>query len=134
MDADLYEMPERAAEDSDPLPASRVMPALWGWVALLATPVIALLNLVLTYALVTPACNSASTKLLEIVTLASLLVSLVLIALAWQGGGPNGNVRRSHRVLRHRYVAIIAFYSAILFLPVIVTQWIAQHDGMPCLW
>jgi hypothetical protein len=108
---------------------------MWSWPALLLTPIIALANLAITYALVTPSCEAQSdNSILHIVTLISFLVAAAMTGLAWMdcrqlaasGLDDNSTVRR-------RFIAAVALYTGILFLQVIVSQWIAIGLLSPCL-
>src|SRR5690606_8687603 len=57
---------------------------LWVWLALVITPILALTNLAIVYALVSPACEDQSSAVLHAVSIGSLALSLLLTIMAWR--------------------------------------------------
>ena len=106
------------------------------WPALLLAPTLALTNLSITYALVTPACTRQS-------MLAPNLVSaVVLAACAWMSWAAYGNWREGRSMgmeaARDRvpdrppFVALVAALVGALSCLAVFAQWFPQWVLSPC--
>jgi TRAP-type C4-dicarboxylate transport system permease small subunit len=105
------------------------------WPALLVAPTLALSNLAITYALVTPSCSRQD-------MLAPRLVSaLLLILCAWMSwgawrnwaGAPAHDGRPGDAApARKPFVALVALMSGSLSCLVVIAQWFPQWVLSPC--
>ncbi|MGZ5888147.1 MAG: hypothetical protein ACXWKI_14515 [Ramlibacter sp.] len=105
------------------------------WPALLVAPFLALSNLAITYALVTPSCSHQR-------MLAPHLVSaLLLIACAWMSwmawrnwsdAGAQHDLPSDARQKRRPFVALVAFMVGSLSCLVVIAQWFPQWVLSPC--
>lgn len=105
------------------------------WPALLVAPTLALSNLAITYALVTPSCSRQD-------MLAPRLVSAVLLlACAWMSWGAWRNWRADSgqraqsgdaAPYRRPFVALVAFMAGSLSCLVVIAQWFPQWVLSPC--
>lgn len=115
---------------------------MWTWPALLLSPSIALGNLTLTYALVTPACAHQHTSWLHAVTLLSAALSLLFTMLAgmeWRrirlaSGVTTSAIDDARNITaRRQFVALVSVWCGWFFTATILAQWIAQWVLSPCL-
>jgi hypothetical protein len=106
------------------------------WPALLLAPSLALANLAITYALVTPSCARQGKLALKIVSAVTLLVCAVLTVQAWRNwkgqGGGDADAPRDGARLRPRFVALVAAMAGALSCLVVIAQWIPQWVLSPC--
>jgi len=110
--------------------------AYLSWPALLLCPSIALGNLIITFALVTPACASQQHVWLHTVTLVSLALSLVFTLLAVYARGLNPspeNIASDASTSRPNFLAALSLWSGIFFTMTIAAQWLGQWLLSPCL-
>lgn len=101
------------------------------WPALLISPLIALGNLVIIYALVTPSCAMQHESWLQITIIASLLLSLLLTLMAgyaWLVVKKKVNLEPDSA----RFIAILSVLSGVFFTLVLATQWVGQWILSPC--
>ncbi|MDB5824058.1 MAG: hypothetical protein JWR21_2762 [Herminiimonas sp.] len=105
------------------------------WPAMLLAPSLALTNLSITYALVTPSCMRQSATALHAVAGVSLLLALVFTVAAWR------NWRRQAATVdaagdaaigRERFIAVVATLVGVLSCIVIAAQWIPGWVLSPC--
>lgn len=115
---------------------------MWSWPALLLSPSIALANLTLTYALVTPACTHQHTTWLHAATLLSAALSLLFTILAgmeWQrvrlppGATASALDEERNITARQQFVALVSVWCGCFFTATILAQWMAQWVLSPCL-
>lgn len=116
---------------------------MWSWPALLLSPSLALGNLLLSYSLVTPACNHQHSSWVFSTILISLLISLVLTVLAWmdlrqyrQLPHSNTTIERDQQAAkeleRKRFIALISVWCGVLFSLTIFCQLLVQWVLSPC--
>jgi small-conductance mechanosensitive channel len=122
---------------------------MMSWPALLLAPLIALVELSIAYALVSPACASQDRSSLHAVAVVSLLVVLVMTALAWRdrrghAAAPRGAARErgSPRDVtradsdaadeRPHFVAQMAVVVGALSALVCVALWVPVWFLSPC--
>jgi hypothetical protein len=106
------------------------------WPALLVAPSLALANLSITYALVTPSCARQSTAAMQAISFASLVLCLLFTLLAWRNrsrenagaGYPDDAIEAKERFLSGVAVALGALSSLV-----IVAQWVPQWILSPCV-
>ena len=106
------------------------------WPALLLAPSLALTNLSITYALVTPACTRQSMVAPNVVT------GLVLAACAWMSWaawrnwkeerGLGRSAARDHVPDRPPFVALVAALVGALSCLAVLAQWFPQWVLSPC--
>ena len=103
------------------------------WPALLLAPTLALTNLSITYALVTPACARQSMVAPNVVT------AVVLAACAWMSWGAwrnwrdgHGAAARDHVPDRPPFVALVASMVGALSCLAVLAQWFPQWVLSPC--
>ena len=103
------------------------------WPALLLAPTLALTNLSITYALVTPACTRQTMAAPNVVTAA------VLIACAWMSWGAwrnwrdaHGAAARDHVPDRPPFVALVSSMVGALSCLAVLAQWFPQWVLSPC--
>ena len=115
---------------------------MWSWPALLLSPMIALGNLTVTYALVTPACQYQQPVWIHAVTLLSFVVSLAFTVLALMDWRQYAMPADDFHVKddtedgphsRKRFIAIVSTWCGALFTLTILAQSIAQWMLSPCL-
>jgi hypothetical protein len=109
------------------------------WPALLLTPMMALGELSIVYALVTPLCALQAGAWLHAVSLAFVLAGAALTGLAW---GEARRLKRAHGTPvptdtdRHGpqqlFLARVATWSGALSLLVLLALWIPQWVLSPC--
>lgn len=107
---------------------------MWSWPALLITPGIALVNLAMTSALVSPVCDvSPVASILQVVTVVSLVIATALTVWAWlECRHPASAHARDENILRKLCIVLIAVYSSVLFMQVLGTQWMALGIFSSC--
>jgi hypothetical protein len=103
------------------------------WPALLLAPTLALTNLSITYALVTPACARRTMAAPNVVT------AVVLIACAWMSWGAwrnwkdgRGAAARDHVPDRPPFVALVSSMAGALSCLAVLAQWFPQWVLSPC--
>jgi hypothetical protein len=110
---------------------------MMSWPALLICPSIAFGNLLITYALVTPSCATQQRIWLHGITTGSIVISLVLTAMAWLAWRkiPSQDIAGSSadkQFSRQRFVARLSIWSGLFFTLTITGQWLAQWILSPC--
>jgi NADH:ubiquinone oxidoreductase subunit 2 (subunit N) len=93
------------------------------WPALLGAPHLALLSIVLGYALVTPACRYDSAWMLHAVVVACLGLALASTALAWS---------EFTKRARQEFLPLVATWTGGFFSLVIAAQGLTQLMLDPC--
>jgi hypothetical protein len=111
------------------------------WPALLVAPTLALTNLTVTYALMTPSCSRQN------MTAPNVVSALLLLACAWMSLGAWRNWQHSrsgpHRAAagkgasdaapqRKPFVALVAVMVGALSCLVVLAQWFPQWVLSPC--
>lgn len=108
---------------------------IWIWLALVITPLLALTNLTIVYALVIPACENQSSLTLHAVSVGSLALGLLLTFMAWQQW-QKYSILPSHPEddadVRKNFLPAIASMTGLLSTLVIAAQWIPQWVLSPC--
>ena len=105
------------------------------WPALLLAPLAALAELVVAYALATPACESQRGALLQALSPAFLLLTLAFTALAWAEAwrrGANVSADDDRAALRPYFVARVAVWCGALSSLVVFALWIPTWLLSPC--
>lgn len=106
------------------------------WPALILAPSLALTNLALTYALVTPSCSRQSPVALNVVSALILIVCAFFTLQAWRNwmaeGRVDDDVPRDAARLRPRFVALVASMVGALSCLVVLAQWFPQWVLSPC--
>ena len=107
---------------------------MWMWPALLLSPTLALTNLSLTYAMVTPACENQSVSALHVVALASLLLSVIFTIMAWyQRLQLSSTLASDAAINRQLFLATTASLVGLLSSLVIAAQWVPIWVLSPCV-
>jgi hypothetical protein len=112
------------------------------WPALLVAPTLALTNLTVTYALVTPSCTRQN------MTAPNVVSALLLLACAWMSwqawgnwnnsrhgaarGGGEGTSAGDAAPERRPFVALVASMVGALSCLVVIAQWFPQWVLSPC--
>jgi uncharacterized membrane protein (DUF4010 family) len=108
------------------------------WPALLVAPSLALTNLTVTYALVTPSCARQS------MAAPNLVSAVFLLACLWMSWGAWRNWRTGRRVAGHAagesdaapdrspFLALVAVMVGALSSLVVLAQWFPQWVLSPC--
>jgi hypothetical protein len=105
------------------------------WTGLLLAPTAFLLNLEVAYALVPVACSDGSRLVIHIVHLVCLVLAALGTLAAWRmwrvtgetwPGGAGGHLSRS------RFMSGLGLFLSLLFVLVIVAQWIPSFILSPC--
>jgi hypothetical protein len=104
---------------------------VWSALGLLGTPLLALTNLSVAYALATPSCAHQTTLWLHLVNGASLALSLLFTSLAWR----HGRTQRHHGAgaAGTSLIATIAPWLGLLASLVIAAQWFCVMLLSPCI-
>ena len=109
------------------------------WPALLLAPTLALANLAVTYALVTPSCARQSTLAPQLVCAALLLACAWMTWGAWRnwrrsqaGGAMHGMPAGDAVPQRRPFMALVASMTGALSCLVVLAQWFPQWVLSPC--
>ena len=105
------------------------------WLALLGSPPLALINLTITYALTTPACEEQSTVFLHSISIGSLLVSLLFTFMAWQGWQKYHNAApefEDDEAVQRSFLPAVSAMTGLFSTLVIAAQWLPQWILSPC--
>jgi hypothetical protein len=104
------------------------------WPALLVAPTLALTNLSITYALVTPSCARQDRLALNAVSAIVLLVCLVFSWQAWRNWRmvPARAEPGDAAAQRKPFVALVACMVGALSCLVVLAQWFPQWILSPC--
>ncbi len=106
------------------------------FLALIGTPLLALINLSAVYALATPSCRNQTQLWLHGVTATSFVLCLVATAIAWimwfQQGGPSG-VDKDEAGNTYRFLCGLSSMTGSLFTLVVLGQWIVIGILSPCM-
>lgn len=110
-------------------------PVHYSWPALLLSPSLALTNLVITFALVTPSCANQQHSWLHAVTTISILISILLTLLAAHAISlTRANQKAEDAAMTRPYfLASVALWSGIFFTTTIAAEWLGQWLLSPCL-
>jgi len=103
------------------------------WPALILSPTLALTNLGMVYALVTPSCRAQSTGAMQWLTAASLLLSLLFTFFAWRNSRtlpapPESDAAGG----RPHFLALVAGMVGLLSSLVLLVMWLPQWVLSPC--
>ena len=103
------------------------------WPAMLVAPSLALGNLSVAYALVTPSCTRQTSALLHATSAISLLVCILLTLPAFL------NWRRRHAdetsdaaIVRARFTALVSWLLGALSCIAVLAQWLPMWVLSPC--
>jgi uncharacterized membrane protein YidH (DUF202 family) len=106
------------------------------WPALLLAPTLALTNLAITYALVTPACTRQSMLAPNVVSALVLAVCVWMSRAAWrnwrEGRSLGRQAARDHVPDRPPFVALVAALVGALSSLAVLAQWFPQWVLSPC--
>jgi len=102
------------------------------WPALILSPTLALANLSIVYALVTPSCGRQSTGAMHWVTVLSLLLSLLFTFIAWRNQRQLAPPQSDAAPGRPHFVAMVATMVGLLSSLVIFAIWLPQWILSPC--
>src|SRR3954470_6357162 len=108
---------------------------LWLWLGLLIAPLVFLLHLEVNYSLVTQLCQSTHKIAIPLVTLAAILVAAAGGLIAWRNWreagrklpGEGGTIIEPSRLM-----AAVGVFISLLFIVILVAQWIPQFFFDPC--
>jgi hypothetical protein len=103
------------------------------WPALLVAPSLALGNLSVVYALVTPSCALQTTTLLHVLSAIALMLCLLLSLppfLRWRRRG--GHTGSDDPAVRDRFMALIAWVVGALSAFMVLAQWLPVWVLSPC--
>jgi hypothetical protein len=110
--------------------------AYLSWPALLLCPCLALANLTITYALVTPSCASQQHGWLHTITITSVAVSSLLTLMAAHAHIKHKPIRKiaEDKVsMRPFFLTSLALWSGLFFTLTLVVQSLGQWLLSPCL-
>jgi hypothetical protein len=103
------------------------------WPALLVSPSLALANLSLLYALVTPTCMRQTTAPLQWTSAASLALSLLFTLIAWRNRQHAADPPQSDALAkRPQFLATVATMVGALSSLIIFGMWLPQWFLSPC--
>jgi uncharacterized membrane protein YidH (DUF202 family) len=106
------------------------------WPALLLAPTLALTNLSITYALVTPACTRQTMAAPNVVSAVILLACAWMSWAAWRNWKEDRSVgreaARDHVPDRPPFVALVAALVGALSCLAVLAQWFPQWVLSPC--
>lgn len=105
------------------------------WPALVVAPTLALSNLAVTYALVTPSCSHQNMLAPRVVSALLLLVCAWMSWAAWRNWADAGSHREQPSDAapqRRPFVALVAFMTGSLSCLVVIAQWFPQWVLSPC--
>ena len=143
----VFRRPQLAADLRGRLPrAARLNVAMLSWPALLIAPLVALSQLSIAFSLVGPACEGQNRTVLHAISAVSVLLVVVLTAMAWQGwrqhvrsavagdaalpavtrGDLDSDGHRPH------FVALIGLVVGALSLLVCAALWVPVWMLSPC--
>lgn len=104
------------------------------WPALLLVPALTLVNLSVTYALVTPSCSRQTTLALHLMTLLVACLCAAMTVSAWREW--RRRVASRHRddaaAARPAFLATVAVMCSGLSTLVVLAQWLPQWVISPC--
>jgi small-conductance mechanosensitive channel len=105
------------------------------WAGLFTAPAVSLLNLVVAYTLVQLACRDADETGVHLALGIALLITAAGTIAAWwswrrHGGGWPGE--EAGAIARRRFMAMCGMLMSVLFLLMIVAQWISIFILSPC--
>lgn len=109
---------------------------MMNWAALLVAPSLALTNLSITYALVTPACSRQDKSALHMVSAVILVVCLLLTWQAWRNWYRQGALEgrpSDDPATNSRFVALVAALVGSLSSLVVLAMWFPNWVLSPCL-
>ena len=103
------------------------------WPALILSPTLALTNLSVVYALVTPSCRGQTTAAMHWLTALSLLMSLLFTFFAWRNtralpAPPESDAAGG----RPHFLALVAGMVGLLSSLVLLAMWLPQWILSPC--
>jgi hypothetical protein len=106
------------------------------WPALLLAPTLALTDLAVNYALVTPSCTRQNLVATNLVSAAILLICLLFTVQAWRNrvrqGGGTAETRADAAALAGRFIALVAAMVGALSCLVVLAIWFPQWILSPC--
>ena len=105
------------------------------WPALLVAPALALTNLSITYALVTPSCSRQNMAAPHLVSALMLLVCAWFTWLAWRNWTNRAWSRAEGEDAagqRRPFIALVAFMTGALSCLVVLALWFPQWILSPC--
>ena len=105
------------------------------WPALLVAPTLALTNLSITYAMVTPSCKHQSMLAPHLVSALLLLACAWMSWAAWRNwtdAGAERNLPSDAARERKPFLALVAFMVGSLSCLVVIAQWFPQWVLSPC--
>jgi uncharacterized membrane protein (DUF4010 family) len=103
------------------------------WPALILSPSLALANLTLLYALVTPTCMKQTTAPLQWSSAVCLALSLLFTALAWRNRHQADDPLQSDaRAKQPQFLSTVATMVGALSSLIIFGMWIPQWFLSPC--
>jgi hypothetical protein len=106
---------------------------MWNWPALILSPSLALANLCIAYALVTPSCARQTGAPLHWVTGVCLALSLLFTMMAWRNRHRLADAPQSDAAMqRPHFLASVAAMTGLLSSLVIVAIWLPQWMLSPC--
>jgi hypothetical protein len=110
--------------------------AFLSWPALLLSPLLALGNLTITFALVTPSCANQQHDSLHIVTASSILISVIFTVMAAYASAINRPIAKApddEVTIRPHFLTSLSFWTGIFFTLTLLAEWIGQWLLSPCL-
>jgi hypothetical protein len=105
------------------------------WPALLVAPTLALTNLAVTYALVTPSCSRQNTLAPQLVSGVLLLACAAMSWAAWRNWRLDAVARAQASdaaPYRRPFIALVAAMVGSLSCLVVIAQWFPQWVLSPC--
>ena len=105
------------------------------WIGVLVPPIAFLINLEVAYALVPPACGARTllwVHLAHLITLALAAYGGVIAMQAWRRSGATWPGDHGGRVSRTQFLAGLGALMGLMFVTVIVAQWIPSFILDPC--
>jgi uncharacterized membrane protein YidH (DUF202 family) len=105
------------------------------WPALLVAPALALANLTITYAMVTPSCARQNAMPLSVVSVLILVACLAMTFVAWRNWYRSGALEgrpSDDAAASTRFVALVSAMVGTLSSLVVVAMWFPQWVLSPC--